>query len=204
MTRLVRHKWRRWLVGYAALLLITPASGSVAAQAVDSRCAKPDQTDERAVERGWSALRASKVDEADARFQATLARCPGYPPALVGSAYVTMRRGDDSGAAVFFGRALDAQPANYDALVGLGILAYRHGDLPRSWRRFAAALAVVPGDSVSLWYLDRNPAARDSLTLTVPPRPPRTIVVARTGARIFEVPNGSGGWSPLWIKAVNL
>lgn len=186
------------------LLLIAPASGSLTAQAVDSRCTRPDQTDERAVERGWSALRASKVDEADARFRAALARCPGFPSALVGVAYVAMRRGDDSGAAVFFERALDAQPANYDALIGLGMLAYRHGDLSRSWRRFAAALVVVPGDSVSLWYLDRIPAARDSLTLMVPPRPPRTIVAARTGARIFEVPSGSGGWSPLWIKAVNL
>jgi hypothetical protein len=196
MTRLVRQ--------LATLLLIAAARFSAAAQAVEPACAKPNEDAARAVERGWAALRETKIDEAGKRFQGALTQCPGFPPALVGAAYVAMRRGDDSGASGYFGRALAAQPANYDALVGLGILAYRHGDLSTSWRRFAAALAVVPGDSVSLWYLDRIPGARDSLTITPPPRPPRTIVVARTAARIFEVPDDSGGWKPLWIKAVNL
>jgi hypothetical protein len=186
----------------ALLFIVTPVS--LVAQATDARCTKPNGADERAVLRGWGALRESKVDEADARFREALTRCPGYPPALVGAAYVAMRRGDDNAATAFFGRALAAQPANYDALVGLGILGYRHGDLSASWRRFAAALAVVPGDSLSLWYLDRIPGARDSLTLTPPPRLPRTTVAARTAVRIFEVPNDSGGWKPLWIKAVNL
>ena len=191
------------LVRQLAVLLLIVRPATLAAQAADSRCAQPNEASER-VERGWSALRASKIDEADSRFRSALTQCPGYPPALVGAAYVAMRQGDDNAAAGFFGRALSAQPANYDALVGLGILAYRHGDLSASWRRFASALAVVPGDSVSLWYLDRIPGARDSLKLTAPPRPPRTTVAARTGARIFEVPNDSGGWKPLWIKAVNL
>ena len=204
MTRLAGQHGLRWWLRFATLLLIAPAAGRLGAQAADSSCAKPDESDARAVERAWSALRMSRVDEADTRFRAALARCPGFPSALVGAAYVAMRHGDDSTAGRFFGRAVAVQPANYDALVGLGMLAYRHGDLARSWRRFAGALAIVPGDSVSLWYLDRIPAARDSLTLAAPRRPARTIVAARTGAHVFEVPNDSGGWRPLWIKAVNL
>lgn len=203
MTGLVRHRLSFWRTTLAALLLMV-APAALVAQVVDGRCAKPNEDGARDVERGWAALRASKIDEADARFHDALAQCPGFPPALVGAAYAAMRRADDSGATDLFARALAAQPANYDALVGLGMLAYRHGDLSGSWRRFAGALAVVPGDSVSLWYLDRIPAARDSLTLAAPPRPPHTIVAARTGARIFEVPNDSGGWRSLWIKAVNL
>jgi hypothetical protein len=203
MTRFVRHCKRHCLVALVALLVML-ASSALAAQAVDAQCSRPNEEGARDIERGWIALRASKIDEADARFRSALTRCRDYPPALVGVAYVAMRRGDDSGAAGIFARVVAAQPANYDALIGLGILGYRHGDLSASWRRFAAALAVVPGDSLSLWYLDRIPGARDSLALRPPPRPPRTIVAARTGVRIFEVPNDSGGWKSLWIKAVNL
>ena len=204
MKRLLRRYAWRWRHGFAALLLVELAPASLASQALDPRCAKPAESDEHDVERGWSALRGSKVDEAEARFRAVLAHCSTFPPALVGAGYVAIRRGNDSSATSFFGRALAVQPANYDALVGLGMLAYRHGNLATSWRRFAAALAVVPGDSVSLWYLDRIPAARDSLALTIAPRPPHTFVAARTGSHIFEVPNDSSGWKPFWIKAVNL
>ena len=202
MTRLVRRQKAKFCIAVAAFVIL--ASFRLAAQTAGAPCTKPNETGERDIERGWTALRASKIDEADARFRAALTRCPDYPPALVGVAYVAMRRGDDGGAAAVFARVVAAQPANYDALVGLGILGYRRGDLSASWRRFAAALAVVPGDSVSLWYLDRIPGARDSLILKPPPRPPRTVVAARTGVRIFEVPNDTGGWKPLWIKAVNL
>src|SRR5206468_2556640 len=118
--------------------------------------------------------------------------------------YAAMRQGDERVARRLFEGTLAVQPSNYDALVGLGMLAYRTGDLSSSWRRFQAALAVVPADSLSLWYLDRIPGASDSVTLAPVPRPMRTTIAARTGLRIFEVPNGSSDWKTLWIKAVNL
>src|SRR5205823_6310081 len=68
----------------------------------------------------------------------------------------------------------------------------------------AAALAVVPGDSVSAWYLTRIPGALDSVRLPPRPRPAQIRVAARTGERIFEVPDTAGRWRPLWVKAVNL
>ena len=158
----------------------------------------------RLTERGWSAFRASRLDEAAGQFGAALARCSTYPGALVGAGYVAMRRQQDVAARELFSRTLAAQPSNYDALVGLGMLAYRRGELPASWRHFQAALAVMPGDSLSLWYLDRIPGASDSISLPATSRPARTRVAARTGNRIFEVPDDSGAWKPLWVKAVNL
>jgi hypothetical protein len=149
-------------------------------------------------------LRAADIATADSDFQAALTRCPRYPSAIVGAAYVAMRRGADALATSFFERALAAQSSNYDALVGLGILAYRHGSLSASWHRFQSALAVVPGDSLSLWYLARIPGALDSLQLPSPVRPAHTVVAARTGARIFEIPDDGGGWKPIWVKAVNV
>jgi hypothetical protein len=171
------------------------------AQEPNAMCATPDVV--RLVEEGWGDMRSSHLERADTAFRTAMARCPRHAGALVGAAYVALRRGDTVATALFK-RVLAVQPQNYDALAGLGMLAYRHGDLSLSWRRFAAALAVVPGDSVSLWYLERIPGAIDSVVLPPRPRSAQTIVTARTGDRIFEVPNGRGGWAPLWIKAVNL
>ncbi len=155
-------------------------------------------------EQGWTAMRVSRLADAEREFRAALARCSGYPSALVGAGYVAMRRRDDTTARDFFARALTAQPSNYDALIGLGMLAYRRGELSASWHRFEATLAIVPGDSLSLWYLDRIPLALDSIALTPIRRPDHTTIAARTGVRIFEVPNDSGAWKGLWVKAVNL
>jgi len=149
-------------------------------------------------------MRASRLASADSQFQAALARCAHFTGALVGAGYVATRRADDRAAESYFERALIEQPANYDALTGLGMLAYRHGDLSASRRRFTAALRVVPRDSVSLWYLARIPGALDSVALAPRGRPARTIIAARTGDRVLEVPNGQGGFTPLWVKAVNL
>lgn len=193
--------WLRAVVGAAALVALRLTA---AAQSTDAACSSPANDVAQMADRGWLAMRSAQLDEADAQFRAALARCPRYPSAIIGVAYVAMRRGNDSSAAHMFERALAVQPSNYDALVGLGMLAYRHGDMSASWKRFAGALAVVPGDSLSLWYLERIPQALDSLRLPPPPRPAHTIVVSRTGTRIFEVPNGAGGWQPMWVKAINV
>src|SRR5437773_4069311 len=180
------------------------ASGRLTGQAVVSTCSAPSAEVVRLADEGWLAMHSSQIAKADSDFRAALVRCPRYPSALVGAGYAAMRTGKDAAAVTNFDRALTVQPANYDALVGLGMLAYRRGDLSTSWRRFAAALAVVPGDSVSAWYLTRIPGALDSVRLPPRPRPAQMRVAARTGERIFEVPDTAGRWRPLWVKAVNL
>jgi len=169
-----------------------------------STCSPLSAEVSRLADLGWEAMRASRLADAEAQFRAALMRCPRYASAIVGAGYVAMRRGSDTSAVVLFNRALDVQPTNYDALIGLGILAYRHGDLSASWRQFGSALSVVPGDSLSLWYLERIPQALDSLQLPRRPRPARTTIAARTGVRVLEVPSVAHGWQPLWLKAINV
>ena len=170
----------------------------------DPSCSPDSGETGRAVDSAWLALRSSHLREADAGFRAVIARCPTHVGALVGAGYVAMRQGDDRGASASFKRAIAIHPLDYDALTGLGMLAYRQGDFRASRRQFAAALGVIPRDSLSLSYLERLPDALDSVRLAPPPRPARTVVAARAGRRIMEVPDGRGGWSPLWIKAVNI
>jgi len=185
-----RRQFAGLLIGILAAVRLTAK-----AQDVVTNCTSPSTEVAQVTDRGWAALRASRLDDADAQFRAALARCPRYASPIVGAAYVAMRRGNNAEAATLFNRALTVQPSNYDALIGLGMLAYRRGDLSTSWRRFAAALAAVPGDSLSLWYLDRIPQALDSLVLPTRPRPPTMKVAARTGVRVCDARFRCGNWS---------
>jgi hypothetical protein len=201
--RVRRRLPRPWQAAAVAIALLLPAD-RLAAQGGSEGCVAAGPLARKQAERGWREMRAGRLDVADSAFRGALAECSEFPGALVGVAYAAMRRGADSVARVYFQRALTVQPTNYDALTGVGMLAYRHGDFSTSWHRFADALVTVPSDSLSLWYLERIPGALDSLQLPPRPRPAHTRIAARTGVRIFEVPNDSGNWSPLWIKAVNV
>ena len=201
VSRFLRYRVHAIVGGAVACML---ASGRLKGQSSRSGCVGQYTAVDSIVNAGWRAMRESRLVVAESQFSAALAHCPRFAGALVGAGYVAMRRGDETRATSYFDRALAEQPADYDALVGLGMLSYRHGDVTASRRRFQAALRVVPRDSLSLWYLGRIPGALDSVELTLPPRPAKTIVAARSGNRVLEVPNGSDGWRPLWVKAVNL
>jgi hypothetical protein len=193
-------------LGQVALTMLVAGAAAprLTAQRPDFDCGAEEGAAASDADRGWNALRASRLADAESLFRTSLLHCPRYPGALVGAGYVAMRGNREAVAAGYFERALVVQPSNYDALTGLGMLAYRHGDMPASRRRFAAALASVPGDSLSIWYIERIPGALDSLQLPPVSRPTRTTVAARTGVRVFEVPDGRDRWKPLWIKAVNV
>jgi hypothetical protein len=188
----------------AALILVGTVHCAPASPPVDPSCASGVPGLESAVESAWTAWRGAQVQEADSMFQGVLARCPTHPGALVGVGYAALRHGEEKSAAGLFERALVSRPSDYDALTGLGLLAYRQGKLRASRRRFRAALDVVPGDSLSLWYLSRIPGGLDGVELPPPERPRQTVVAARAARRILEVPDDEGGWTPLWVKAVNL
>jgi hypothetical protein len=196
-------RWRATL-GIVSSALALPVACLTAQSAGVRSCSGRDSVRAGISERGWAALRAGQVDKADSLFALVLEVCSRDAGALVGAGYVAMRSGRLTDAAVRFERALTEQPTNYDALTGLGMLAYRRGDMADSRRRFERALAVVPGDSLSIAYLERIPGALDGVHLGSPRRPTHTVIAARTGDRIFEVPDGHDGWKPLWIKAVNV
>ena len=91
-----------------------------------------------------------------------------------------------------------------DALIGLGIATFRAGDRVRARAAFMQADSLTPGDSLVQDYLRRLPRPIDARDLPPRPRVVEFELAARTGRRIFEVPDGRGGWRPFWIKAVNL
>ncbi|MGQ0538443.1 MAG: tetratricopeptide repeat protein [Gemmatimonadaceae bacterium] len=150
------------------------------------------------IEEGWTRYRAGEMARAEQAFREVLAACPRDVGAANGAAYVALRQGSLTLARSLFERILKQAPRDYDALVGRGLAAYRTGDLSASRWSFEQALRVVPQDSTSLWYLEQLRGREQADTLSGP------LVRARAGQRVFEVPDGSGGWNPIWIKGVNL
>lgn len=169
-----------------------------------SGCDPLPPTLQKEVEAGWQWYRTGQVREADSSFALVLARCPKTNGAIVGAGYVALRSGKLPEAKLLFARVLAANPRDYDALAGLGMSAYRSGDLRESRRSFNASLAVIPGDSLSRWYLARLPETAEISELRPHVRPTSLRVGARAGRRVLEIPNGEGGWRPFWVKAVNV
>jgi tetratricopeptide (TPR) repeat protein len=180
-----------------SLWISTPARGQARPQCA-GRAAAGQATD-----RGWSAYRKGDIGVAEAEFKRALSLCPGDPGALTGAGYASMRNGRVAQAREFFRLASLADSTSYDAAAGAGMAAYRGGDLASSRREFERALRIVPGDSTALDYLAKIPQVVDAGPRTHV-RSTTTVIAARTGSRIFEVPDAAGRWSPMWIKAVNL
>jgi len=119
-------------------------------------------------------------------------------------AYVALRHGDLPAARAQFDTVLTASPDDIDALTGRGIVAYRTNDLETSRRTFEHVRRLAPGNADAASYLARLPGSPGDTVVPHRVRPAMTQVVARTGPRRFEIPDGHGGWRAMWIKAVNL
>lgn len=190
----------------AALLVVaTLGSNAGSGASVQPRGCDPALA-ARTTDAGWGAYRANDLNRADSLFRSARTRCPGTADALTGLGYVALRRNAVPLAIARFDSSLAIAPTQYDALAGRGMAAWRAGRTALARRSFTQALAAQPGDSLSLDYLRRlaPAAATDTTPMPPRPRPAATQVVARTGVRIFEVPDGLGGWRPFWIKAVNV
>lgn len=106
-------------------------------------------------EAGWAAYSSGEVDEARARFDAALARCPDDRYAQTGLGYVELRDGNVAAASSLWSTVVADQPNNVDALTGLGLAAWRTGDLDAVLERFSRVLALVPDHATALEYMDR-------------------------------------------------
>jgi hypothetical protein len=187
--------------GIAALL----TSVVVVTSRVEAQAACRSQVSAgQAVERGWAAYRRGDIIGADSVFTRALKDCPTAGGAMTGAGYVAMRRGQIGRARELFRRAVAADPTSYDAVVGSGMAAYRANDLASARAAFQRALTIVPNDSTALSYLAKLPAIVVDSPAQHLVRPATTVVGAKVGKRIFEVPDSRSSWSPLWIKAVNL
>ena len=152
----------------------------------------------------WAAYHSRRIARADSAFREVLSQCPREPGALTGVGYLAMRDGAIDEARRRFALALEVAPDGYDALTGMGIAAYRQGDIKGARDAFRRAATLFPEDSLVRSYLDRLPASYADITLPPIQRAANLRVDARTGRRVFEIPDGRGGWSPLWLKGVNI
>lgn len=183
------------------LVTLSPLTRPPAAAAQSTSCAAAHV----AADAGWSAWRLEQIARADSLFRAGVRHCHGTGEAWTGLGYVALRRDLVPLAIARFDTAFSVLAApTVDAAIGLGLATYRHGALDRAYRAFALADSLEPGNATARDYLRRIPEPVDSAALPPKQRPAQTVIAARTGARIFEVPDGRGGWRPFWLKAVNL
>src|SRR5205085_450572 len=130
--------------------------------------------------------------------------CPRLSQAHAGLGYVRLQRNDLSGATVELDRAVALDSNDVDALFGRANAARRTNDVSRARTLLERALARAPNHAEARTMLASLPQVIDSTRLPARTRGVTTTIASRAARRSFEIPNGRGGWSPMWIKAVNI
>jgi len=152
--------------------------------------------------RARAALRAGRLEEAQAGFEARLATEPRDADALVGAGFTALRLGQLEAARGLFERALAAAPRYADAHFGLALTDERTGHADAARAGVARALGLAPGNT-------EFRAAQARLGPGAPPLPPLVrpawlkLDFRVTRERGFERRDGEG-WRPLFLKGVNL
>src|SRR5690606_8725155 len=134
-----------------------------------------------------------------------LALCDADAYARTGLGYVALREGRDADAVALWTRVLQTEPDNVDALAGLGLAAWRAGDLGAVAARFRRGLDGVPAHPTATDYLGRVEGQVMGPAPDRPPlvRPDTLEYPARTSGDRFEVRTRLG-WRPFYIKGINL
>jgi hypothetical protein len=157
------------------------------------------------IDAGWTAWRENQIARADSAFRRGVVRCREARRGWTGLGYVALRRDQLPLAVARFDTAFAVDSTrDADEAIGLGLATFRLGNYRRARAAFALADSLAPGDSLVRDYLRRIPVSVYAADLPARPRPAALRVAARTGRRVLEVPDGRGGWRPLWVKAVNL
>jgi cellulose synthase operon protein C len=109
----------------------------------------------------YAALNAKRLDDAEARFKAILAKDPENPQALAGMGYVRMQQSNFGGAMSFLEQAkqygardagLDKalETAHFYSVMGDGSIALNENDLPAAEQKYREALELRPGSYEAL------------------------------------------------------
>ncbi len=158
-----------------------------------------------AIDAGWEAWRLNNIARADSLFRRGVIACREARRGWTGLGYVALRRDLLPLSVARFDTAFAVDSTrDADEAIGLGLATFRLGNFARARAAFLLADSLAPGDALVADYLRRLPAPVDAAALPTRPRPTERVIAARTGKRILEVPDGRGGWRPLWVKAVNL
>jgi tetratricopeptide (TPR) repeat protein len=115
----------------------------------------------------YAALNAKRIDEAETRFKAILAKQPANASALAGMGYVRMQQANFLGAISFLEQARQARPndkglaaaldsARFWFLMGEGQTALTVNDAATSEKRFRSALELRPDSPDALSSLGRT------------------------------------------------
>lgn len=183
--------------------LFALAGSTVPAHAQLAACATAAAN--TAIDAGWTAWRRNEIVAADSAFRIGVTRCRDARRGWTGLGYVALRRDQLHLAIARFDTAFAVDSVrDADEAIGLGLATFRAGNLERARAAFLLAESLAPGDSLVRDYLRRIPTPVRAADLPRRARPAQTVLAARTGRRILEIPDGRGGWKPFWVKAVNL
>lgn len=153
---------------------------------------------------GFALLRAGKVVEAHAAFQAQLRSNEKDADAWLGAGLVALRQDRLADARAFFSRSLELAPGYADAGVGLARCLLKEGRSPEAIAAFERLATAHP---------ERADIREELLSLTgLPPesegrphlRPAEARIPARAQARRLEISLGQGRWQPFYVKGMNL
>jgi tetratricopeptide (TPR) repeat protein len=114
----------------------TPAPGELAA---------PDVS---VLQTAWREVLAGDTKSAIKRYEKLLRRYPGSVATRTGLAYARLRAGEGGPAQAAFLAVLEKRPEHVPALVGMGSVAIRNGDMDGAVALYKRAAAVAPDDSV--------------------------------------------------------
>ncbi len=159
------------------------------------------QVAEPLVSVGWDAYRADQFERADTLFRRAVGLCPRAVSARTALGYSAMRLGRADESRLIFQGVLDVDSSVVDALVGLALVAWLNGEVENARAGFRRVLRVEPQNTTALQYLGTMPPGG-------PSRPPLilpdTVVYRVRAARDrFEI-RSDDGWSPFYVKGVNV
>ncbi len=146
------------------------------------------------------ALKAGRVEAALEAFEARLVRVPADVDARVGAGFAALRLGRVDLAAQHFEQVLTQAPRYADAAFGLALCRERAGRLGEARVLIHQACALAPGRT------DFEEASRRLDPAPLPPfeRPAALQLPFRVDLQGFHRSDGRGGWTPCFIKGINL
>jgi tetratricopeptide (TPR) repeat protein len=158
----------------------------------------------------WDALRAGRLEAAQAAFAAALSADPARVEALDGLGYLALRSGSPRQAEGLFDRALALDAADRDARVGRAYARAALGRGADALTDVQTVLRASPDDAEARALHDRLRAdgAAEAAPTAEARLPARRVPVLdlpmRVRDRVFQLRGAEGAYRPLFLKAINL